>query len=172
MSFELSARRRKILRAFLDAMRPTGHPMDKDIKTDTLVSGFEDYFRYAAPQVQLALPYILDLIEYGTLPFAGRLRTFSALSRREQDAYLQGFVESPLQPLRDIFKAARAFFCIVYYAQPSVLEAIGYDHQKYAEEVRRLRYEKFGDEIRAHEEWLHKGAPEPLPMQNNKKFDV
>jgi hypothetical protein len=170
MSLKLSPRRRKILRAFLEAMRPVNQPMDNAITTDTLLVSFEDYFRYAAPPVQTALPYLLDLLEFGTLPFLGTLRTFSMLTRREQDAYLQGWIESPIQLRRDLFKAVRAFFCLVYYGQPSVLDAIGYQHQTFAEEVRRQRYEKHGAEIHAHETWLHHGAPEPLPK--TKKFEA
>jgi hypothetical protein len=169
MALRLSSRRRKILRALLDAMRPINHPMDKGVDTDSLLLSFEDYFQYAAPQVQTALPWMLDLLEYGTLPFSGRLRTFSALNRREQDAYLQSYIESPIHLRREIFKALRAFFCLIYYAQPSVLEAIGYDHQRYAEELYKRRYESFGEEILAHEAWLHRGAQVPL---SNKKFEA
>jgi hypothetical protein len=169
---QLSPRRRKILRAFLEAMRPVNLPMDKGINTDSLVASFEDYFRYAAPQVKGSLPYLLDMIEFGTLPFLGTLRPFSKLTRREQDAYLQGWLESPLQIRRDLFKAVRAFFCLVYYGQPSVIEAIGYKHQEFAEEVRRQRYEKYGAEIAAHEDWLHHGSPEPIIKNETKKFEV
>jgi hypothetical protein len=169
---QLSPRRRKILRAFMEAMRPKDLPMDQGISTDALIASFEDYFRFAAPQAQTGLPFMLDAIEYGTIPFMGTLRPFSKLSRREQDAYLQGWVESASQIRRDLFKAVRAFFCIVYYGQKSVLEAINYDHQSFAEEVRRMRYEKHGAEIHAHEKWLHEGAPEPLPATEPKKFEA
>jgi hypothetical protein len=163
MRVHFSARRRRILWAFLDALRPKGMPLDQDVDTDTLLVTFEDVFRYVDPKVRAVFPYLLDLWEYGAIPLAGRLRPFSRLSRREQEAYLRDWQESPLPVRRDLFKAMKAFFCVVYYDHPAVRKAIGYEHQAYAEQLRRERFERFGAEISAHEAWLHRGDAEPLP---------
>lgn len=166
MRVQLSPRRRRILWAFLDAMRPKGEPMDATVDTDGLLVAFEDFFRYIEPKMQVAFPLLLDLLEYSTFPLAGRSRTFSRLSRREQEAFLRDWQESPLAVRRDLFKAMKALFCVVYYDHAGVQKAIGYEHQSYAEELRRQRYERFGAEIAAHEDWLHRGAPVPMPRTN------
>lgn len=162
MKAPLSPRRRRVLRAFLHAMRPHGAALDAELDTDALLVSFEDFLRHIDPTVQRALPLLLEVLEYGTFALAGRSRPFSKLSPREQDAYLRGWQESALPLRRDIFKAVNAFFCLVYYSRPEVLRAIDYDHQRYAEGLRQRRYERFGAEIASHEERVQRGEARPL----------
>jgi hypothetical protein len=161
----LSERRRRILRAVLESLRPKGSPIDAKVDTDGLLSVFEDYFRHMDPTLQRAFPLMLDLFEYSTFILAGRSRPFSRLSPREQEAYLRDWHESPSSLRRDFLKAIKALFCLSYYADAGVLKAIGYEHQAYAEELRAARYARHARAIEAQEAGLSR-PPEPLVATN------
>lgn len=166
MIARLKARHRRILRALLEALRPTGTPIDASVETDDLLVSFEDFIRYSDPGVRLMLPVFLEIIELGTFPLAGRSRPFSRLSLREREAYLRSWQESSSTLRRDLYRAIKALFCLVYYARPSVLRVMQYNHQGYAEELRRLRLERYGEESAAREAKIRGevGGPEPLSL--------
>ena len=69
---------------------------------------------------------------------------------------LPGFV-----PARQLRRALRDLIVVTYYDQPVVKERLGYDPDAWTAEVAPGRAERWGDEIRRHEELIVR--PEPPP---------
>jgi hypothetical protein len=97
---------------------------------DADVAGHADRFLGAqARRSRLLMRLLLVLVEHATLlfppPGPGRRRRFSALTPRQQVAYLEGWRTSRLFFRRLVFTSLRAIVTMGYLAHPAVLEELG-----------------------------------------------
>jgi len=91
---------------------------------------------------------------------ASRGRRFSRLSRPRARAYFGHWYDSNLPGLHDLAKGLKGIITVPYYDHPAVRRQLGYDPDPWIDAVKRQRAERWGEEIRRHQELLV--APRPL----------
>ncbi len=74
-------------------------------------------------------------------------RGFAALGLAEAEAYFSTWWHSPLPPVNQFAKGAKALLTFGYYELPGVQAQIGYDPQAWIDKVTTQRADEFGEEI-------------------------
>jgi len=94
--------------------------------------------------VRRDIHWMLRIFEHGTHLFDLKGRRFTRLSRRDQEQYLRGWMQSSLGARRMVFRALKLLAALGYYGLPETWSTIGYGGPwlgRRAEE-RRFLYEK------------------------------
>ena len=121
----LSARRRRILRAVIAAVRPRGHGFDQPLD-DYVLGEIERFLPFLPVTLRLGLPLGLELIEVGPPLFARRLTRFSRMPADEGERYLAHWQEAG--GLRGaLLLGLRTLVFLAFYQHPDVLAAMGVD---------------------------------------------
>ena len=68
----------------------------------------------------------LAVLEWGFVPFLGKLRPFTALAPGAQDALLSELLHSRLALKRELFRGLRSVAYLTFYADPAVRPLIGH----------------------------------------------
>ncbi len=79
------------------------------------------------PTSQGQVRLMLRVVEHGTHLFDLKGRRFTRLTPVEQDAYLEGWMQSSLGARRIIFRALKTLAALGYYAQSEAWADVGYD---------------------------------------------
>lgn len=111
----------------------------------------------AAPAVARAA-FITGLATFNA--GAGR-KGYSALGPAEAERYFEQWWHSPLPPLAQFAKGAKAMLTFGYYELPGVQRKIGYDPQLWIDKMTAMRLERFGEEIARFEADVLKRDPIP-----------
>lgn len=112
---------------------------DTDVaaEVDRLVS-------HMSTAIKRDIRWMLRIFEHGTHIFDLQGLRFSSLSRKDQEQYLRGWMESSMGARRMVFRALKLLAALGYYGRADTWAAIGYDGPwlgRRAEE-RRFSYEK------------------------------
>jgi hypothetical protein len=88
--------------------------------------------------------WMLRIFEHGTHLFDLKGRRFSSLSRKDQEQYLSGWMNSSMGARRMVFRALKLLAALGYYGRADTWTAIGYDGPWLGRrsEERRFSYEK------------------------------
>jgi hypothetical protein len=88
--------------------------------------------------------WMLRIFEHGTHIFDLKGLRFSSLSRKDQEQYLSGWMESSMGARRMVFRALKLLAALGYYGRADTWTAIGYDGPWLGRrsEERRFSYEK------------------------------
>ena len=87
-------------------------------------------------------------------------RRFSVQPRASQDRYFAACWHHPWVLVRQAMKGIKGLIAMAYYELPEVKERLGYRPEPWIAQVKAMRLEKFGDEIRKHEKLVT--APDGL----------
>jgi hypothetical protein len=85
-----------------------------------------DAWLASAPALAGPLAQGLTVLEWGFVPFIGKLRPFTALAPDGQDAVLAELLHSRLDLKRDLFRGLRSVAYLTFYADPAVRPLIGH----------------------------------------------
>lgn len=106
-----------------------GDAADIPVKPDPnhLVSELEAYMNYLPPLIRLGLVMIIRGMEVAPLALGYR-RQFSNLSREDQVKALADFEASQNYVQRGVMIGLKGQLMIIYFSEPEVERALGYDH--------------------------------------------
>ena len=128
---------------------------------DDVAREVEDFMRALPAYIQVGLLAGLTAFEAAPAVCPGSLgRTFSRLDPARARAHFDRWWSSHLLPLHELARSVKALLAGAYYEHPLVKRRLGFTPEKWIDEVKRMREQRWGDEIRAHEELLR--APDPL----------
>jgi hypothetical protein len=118
-----------VVTAAAEAIFPRGGAIERG-GLDARIPWHVDQFFGAQPaRNRLLMRLLFLLVEHGTIlfppPGRGRLRRFSALTREQQLAYLEGWQTSRLSSRRLVFTSLRSILTMGYFADRGVLDALG-----------------------------------------------
>jgi hypothetical protein len=85
-----------------------------------------DVWLASVPALAGPLARGLTVLEWGFVPFIGKLRPFTALAPDGQDAVLTELLHSRLDLKRDLFRGLRSVAYLTFYADPAVRPLIGH----------------------------------------------
>jgi len=94
---------------------------------DHLVAELEDYVSYLPSLYRMGLVWIIRGVEVAPLAM-GYLRQFSNLPRADQIKVLTSFEASQNYVQRGVMLALKSQVMIIYFSEPEVEKALGYDH--------------------------------------------
>jgi hypothetical protein len=135
----LSARKRRILRAVIAAIRPRGHGFDQPID-DYVLDHVESFLRFLPITLRIGLPWGLELIELGPPVFARRWVRFTDMSADDGEAYLAHWHEAG--GLRGtLLLGLRTLVFLAFYQHPDVLAVLEVDWAGRARALVRRRAE-------------------------------
>ena len=158
-SFRFSAAQRRTLRAMTHVACPP----------DVAALGCEERI---ASEVELSLGSFPPIMRFGVVAAlvvfewfcvvvpASFGRRFSVLPRASQDRYFAACWHHPWVLVRQAMKGIKGLIAMAYYELPEVKERLGYRPEPWIAQVKAMRLEKFGDEIRKHEKLVT--APDGL----------
>lgn len=109
------------------ALFPRVDPFGGGATGELLARRFDAFLADEPPWNQGDLRDALTLLEYGPVFFDGHVRTFSHLGEPARLACFQSWRASPHATLRQASTALHRFLTVVYYDDPAVWPAIGYE---------------------------------------------
>lgn len=121
----------------------------------------EDFMRALPTYIRAGLIAGLSAFEASPAVWPGTVgKTFSMLDRDRARAHFDLWWSSRFLPLHEFARSVKALLAGAYYEHPLVKQRLGFTPEKWIDEVKRMREQRWADEIRAHEELLR--APDPL----------
>jgi hypothetical protein len=125
----LAAREVAFLHAAAEAMFPAAGAIPLSGLDADVPRYVDRYFAVLVPVRRLQMRLLFALIEQATIVFpapgASGFRRFSALSRVQREAALQGWADSRLALRRLVFTALRAVLTMGYLGHPRALASLG-----------------------------------------------
>jgi len=92
-----------------------------------MIRELEDYVSYLPSLYRGGLVWIIRALEVAPLAMGYR-RQFSNLSREDQIKFLAAFEASQNYVQRGVMIALKSQLLIIYFSEPEVEKALGYDH--------------------------------------------
>jgi hypothetical protein len=151
-------------------MRRTFAPLVPIICTDEAVElGLVDQ---VLEQVELSMRSFPSFLRFGlivgTLVFefgavflpSSRFRTFSRMTREQQEKYFRRFWHSKIGAFHQLAKGLKASISLGYWSLPKVLDRMAYHPDRWIAEVAARRVRDYSDDIRKHDALVV--APDPL----------
>jgi hypothetical protein len=128
---------------------------------DDVIEQVELSMRAFPPFLRLGLIMGSLLFEFGAvfLP-SSRLRTFSRMTRAQQEKYFRRFWHSKFGLFHQLAKGLKAAVSLGYWSLPPVLERMAYHPDRWIAEVAARRVRDYADDIRKHDALVV--APDPL----------
>lgn len=132
---------RRILLALIETLMPRNEKFQLAIEKELLYY-LERWFLYLPQFLRWIFPFALYAVEYIAILLMRKRFTNLDYARRMQ--YLERLRRSHFQVFRELHRALRAMVYMAYYEHPRVLELLGFDHKAHAQEMIRLRKERYG----------------------------
>ena len=124
---QLSPRHRHILKTLADTLLPAsvGFPIAAD--DANLVIPIEKLFEPLGKRGFAGIGSFLVFFEWAALIFIPRFKPFTRLSPEDREKYLRGWQTSRIKYRRMIMLSLKALICLVFFSDPKVKAAVGYD---------------------------------------------
>jgi hypothetical protein len=132
---------RKILLSLVEVLLPRNERFSFPIERE-VTNYIERFLLYLPFLTRIFFPLGLLVIEF--LPFFRYGKLFTRLSLEKREVWIRSLRESSFPPFRLLEKAMKALVHLGYFEHPLVLEALGFDHKGHAQNMIRLRKEKYG----------------------------
>lgn len=123
----LSDQEYRTLASLARALFPAGGAFAFSASDVDLARAFDGFLADEPEWNQADLKKALLLLEFGPMIFERRAVTFSHLAEAERLAHFERWMESDSLLRRQVATAFRKFLTLVFYDQPGVWGAIGYD---------------------------------------------
>jgi hypothetical protein len=123
----LTASDAEIMAAVTQRMVYSGDPGMPAVDDTQAVATIERALQETDPSVQRQVRWLLRVFQWGPPVFAFELRSFTAMSDAQQDAYLRGWATSNNELRRLAFRALRNLAMLGYYSQDATWKGIHYD---------------------------------------------
>jgi hypothetical protein len=128
---------------------------------DTIVDGVELQLRAFPSGFRVAITAGLAALEAGSALAPRTLgRSFSHLTPDEAGRWYASFWHSPLGACRQLARAMKSLIAMAFYSSAPVKKQLEYHPDQWIADAARRRLERWGIEIRRHEDELV--APDPL----------
>ena len=121
-----SQKETQVLKALLESMIETDAVDGERNEDADALATMDSYVAGLPSGLQAQLRRALRLFQCCPILFIGRPRTFTRLSRQDQEAYIRTWAESRLGLRRRVFRALRDLAFVGYYSQPGARELIGH----------------------------------------------
>lgn len=126
---QLSARDQAFVRAAADAVFPPGGALAISGAEAGTLAHVDRYVASLSPRSRVLIRLLFFLLEHATLFFPAPgwdgFRRFTSLTPAQRAAVLEGWGRSPLAVRRTVFQSLRAVLTMAYFANPTVLRAMG-----------------------------------------------
>lgn len=124
---KLNPRQRHILQTLAETMLPpnVGFPIAPD--TTNLVIPIEKLLSPLRERGMKSFGLLLYLFEWAALVFLPRFKPFTKLSPTDREKYLIGWEKSRIKYRRWLMLTLKALVCLVFFSDPNVKAAVGYD---------------------------------------------
>ncbi len=140
---------------------------------EAVASDVGEYMKALPTYIRVGLIAGLTAFEVSAMGWPGTLgRPYSTLDKARARAHFDLWWSSRFLPLHEFARAVKSLLAGSYYDQPAVRERMGYTPDKWIADVKRMREQKWADEIRAHEELLRKPDPLLVPVTNLHRRDA
>ncbi len=122
-----SDKQREILKAIAETLMPSNVGFPIKAGDDNLVVPMEETLGVGGQRVIDGFGILLYVLEWAALIFIPRLKPFTRLNPVDKEKYLRGWQESRIKYRRLLMLSVKAFVCMIFFSDPAVKAAVGYD---------------------------------------------
>jgi hypothetical protein len=130
--FKLGEGNYETMRSVLTAMIADHVDVEDAPDEDRVLSELEKFMGALPPLYRMGMVWLLRALEVAPLAMGYR-RQFSNLSRKDQVKVLDSFEKSSNYVQRGMIMALKSPVMMIYFCQPEMEKALGYDHRCLAE---------------------------------------